>query len=178
MLWTTLAIALFSDAGIPSLNFVCAVAFATAWMGIWLTRVILFQLKLRKSVCQTATQTVVFWSFEPVVLVVVALLAYCNVLMFARFAISLPAINQYVNGVRAGSVTVDFEFSHEVRWIALYSITMTDKLPNGGVRFITSTDGLFDRAGFATFPAGKPLVVEGDSYTHIVGSWWRWEEYF
>ena len=120
----------------------------------------------------------VFWSFEPIAFLFILVLVHSGTMMLARLYISSSALEQYAKDVHEGKVDIAFEFTHPSRLIGLYSISITDAMPDGGVRFITSGDGLFGKAGFAYYPNGEPPNREENTYNHIYGPWWQWKQGF
>ena len=179
IIWALFAIIIFSDAGVNTISLLKAFFFSVAWFVLWASRLVWFWLHSRKSkVFRWDAPSVIFWSIEPIAFLFIASLAYSNALMFARLYVSSSALEQYANGVRDGKVDVAFEFTHPSRRVGLYSISITDAMPDGGVRFITSSHGLFDRAGFAYYPNGAPPGKRKNSYTHIFGPWWQWKSHF
>jgi hypothetical protein len=174
-LWIALVTALFSDAGIAVFAYPLATAFIVVWIIVWAVR---FIKNLRNShdAQKTSTASVLFWSFEPLLMLAFLALAYTGTLKQARFHMSYAELNQYAKDVNDGKVDMNFDFYHPRRQIGLYSTTMTDKLPNKGVRFLTSGEGLFTQAGFAFFPETAPPVKDKNSYTHIDGFWWLWKQ--
>lgn len=179
-LWAWLAIVLFSDAGFSTLSLNMAFVFIVAWLITWSFRLGRLWLEVRRNTSSKSKTkfTLLFWCFEPIVCFSIAALAYSGALMQCRFLLSSFALEKYANDVREGRINVSFEFTHPSRQVGLYSISTTDALPDGGVRFITSSSGVFDKAGFAHFPIGDPPFKSKNSYTHISGSWWKWVQDF
>jgi Na+-transporting methylmalonyl-CoA/oxaloacetate decarboxylase gamma subunit len=176
-LWIALVTALFSDAGIIVFAYPLAIVFIVVWIIVWAIRFIR-NLRNSQDVQKTTTASVVFWSYEPLLMLTFLALAYTGTRKQARFHMSYAALNQYAKDVNDGKVDMNFDFYHPVRQIGLYSTTMTDQLPNKGVRFVTSGEGLFTKAGFAYFPETGPPVKDKNSYRHIDGSWWLWKQGF
>jgi hypothetical protein len=176
-LWIALVTALFSDAGVIVFAYPLAIAFVVVWIIVWTIRLIR-NLRNSQDVQKTTTASVVFWSYEPLLMLTFLALAYTGTLKQARFHMSYAALNQYAKDVNDGKVDMNFDFYHPIRQIGLYSTPMTDQLPNNGVRFVTSSDGLFSKAGFAYFPETAPPVKDKNSYRHIDGSWWLWKQGF
>lgn len=177
VLWILLVSALFSDAGIVVFAHFLAFVFGFVWVAIWSFRLYNYFRNSNKNHKKISSQ-LIYWSYEPLILLTFLVLAYSGTLMKARFQMSHTALNQYANDVNAGKLDINFDFYHPVRQIGLYSTSTTDQLPNNAVRFVTSGDGLFDKAGFAYFPRTTPPVKDKNSYTHIDGSWWLWKQRF
>lgn len=166
--WAVLATFLFGDAGSGFIGIFVALAYAFIWLLNWAGRC------SRRDRAASAA----LWSFEPIAFLLVAAFAYSGSLLLARLYLSAPALERYALDVNAGKVDLNFEFSHPLRWVGLYSISVTETLPSGGARFITSGDGLFDKAGFAYSPNGEPPARVKNSYTHLYGPWWQWKQHF
>jgi hypothetical protein len=179
-LWTCLATVLFSDAGFSTLSWYVVLVFLASWLVTWSFRFGRSWLGIRRdtSVKWNAKSSLLFWCCEPLVFVVIAAIAYSGALTQCRFWLSSFALERYVKDVRGGKINVDFEFAHPSRQVGLFSVSITDALPYGGVRFITSSSGVFEKAGFAHFPNGDPPFKSKNSYTHISGSWWKWVQHF
>jgi hypothetical protein len=173
--WLVLCLAAFSNAGIdtPILIGVCLVA--VAWMLVWLIRC-LREFRRRRQQPDGLTRSRRHCLIEPLVLV--ACLAGSHLGWFAqlRFSLSESALMTYAAEVRRGAIRRDDEFHHSPRRVGLYTVTMTDLLPDGTVRLITSSHNLLDRAGFAHSPSQPPPKRGEDTYTHLRGHWWVWRE--
>lgn len=177
--WALLATYLFSDVGVSFTSFFIAIVFTVIWSALWTVRLIP-QFKKFKIFQRVYSSSIVIWRLEPVAFILIAALAYSDALMCARLYASSAALEGYVNDVRSGRIVMSFEFEngHPARSVGLYSIYLTEKIPNEGVQFLTSRDGLFDRAGFAYYSSGEPPHRGKNSYTHIYGPWWKWKEWF
>jgi hypothetical protein len=175
VLWILLTTYLFSDAGIIVFAHHVVIAFSFGWLITWAVRLNRYFRSSEKNQKINFSQ-MFYWSYEPLILLTFLALAYTGTLKQARFHMSYAALNQYAKDVNNGKVDMNFDFYHPVRQIGLYSTTMTDQLPNKGVRFVTSGEGLFTKAGFAYFPETAPPVKDKNSYTHIDGSWWVWNQ--
>ena len=176
-LWIALVTALFSDAGIIVFAYPLTIAYIVVWIIVWTIRFIR-NFRSTQDVQRTTTSSVVFWGYEPLILLTFLALAYSGSLKQTRFHMSYTALNQYAKDVNNGKVDTNFDFHHPRRQIGLYSTSMTDRLPNNGVQFITSSDGIFNSAGFAYFPESAPPFKSKNSYTHIDGAWWVWNKRF
>lgn len=167
ILWFVFCMIAFSDAGTNILVFFAAAAIVGIWVTVWLVRLFIFWRKCQKARLRP-------WLVEVATMILPLLLAYSGVFSAVRFTLSKPSLTNYVADVRAGKVNLNFEFSHPARQIGLYSITITELLPDGTVRIITSSDGLLNSAGFANSPHSPPLRQGEDSYKHIQQRWWYW----
>ena len=181
IIWVLLAVILLSDSGVAIISFFVALSFTFIWLIVWLSRFIIVWLSRSKRNNKFKWRdfsSVVFWGFEPIAFLFILVLVHSGTMMLARLYISSSALEQYAKNVHEGKVDIAFEFTHPSRLIGLYSISITDAMPDGGVRFITSGDGLFDKAGFAYYPNGEPPKREENTYNHIYGPWWQWKEGF
>lgn len=176
--WFVFCAYAFSDAGINVLFIIPAILIAGIWLAHWLLRLVRFLRLTRK--CPDPRNNLkhhlLSWGMEPLVLIVVGVLAGSGILADIRFAASLHSMNVYADEVRRGEVDLSFEWFHPTREIGLYSTSVTELLEDGTVRFITSSAGLMDRAGFAHSPNREPMRRGEDSYTHLYGKWWIWRE--
>jgi hypothetical protein len=176
-LWVALVIALFSDAGVVVFAHHAVIAFIFGWLVTYAFRLNRYFRSSKKDQ-KIDFSLILYWGYEPLILLIFLAFAYSGMLKQARFHMSYTALNQYAKDVNDGKVDMNFDFHHPVRQIGLYSTTTTDQLPNKGVRFVTSSDGLFSKAGFAYFPETAPPVKDENSYRHIDGSWWLWKQGF
>ena len=176
--WFVFCAYAFSDAGINVLFIILAVHITGIWLAHWLFRLMRFLRLTRKhpDTRENLKHQLLPWCIEPLVLIVVGVLAGSGVLADMRFAASLHSMNAYAGKVRRGEVNLNFEWFHPTRDIGLYSTSLTELLEDGTVRFITSSAGLMDRAGFAHSPNSEPMRQGEDSYTHLYGKWWIWRK--
>ncbi|NOT84731.1 MAG: hypothetical protein HOP02_08145 [Methylococcaceae bacterium] len=170
LIWFILCAIGFSDAGSNIPLIVVSVYISLAWVMIWVIR--LWRKRFRKSDLNTLKRPLLYWLLIPSAIVLPLLLGYLDVFSLIRFKLSEQALCSYVGNVRAGKVDLAFEFDHPPRQIGLYTVTVTDLLPDGTVRFITSSHGIFDKAGFAHSPKHSPPVLGEDSYKQINQQWW------
>jgi hypothetical protein len=179
LLWLLMCATMFSNAGFKVLNIFVIMAFAGIWGVAWLIRLGTYQWRIRRRTSPQVRhqqRSLAYWVAEPATALLVLGLAWSGAFFHIRFAISEPLLSRYVERVRAGKVNLAFEFHHPPRLVGLYVVSITDLLPDGTVRFITSGDGVMNRAGFA-FSANSPPPRQGeDSYKHIRGQWWIWSE--
>lgn len=183
IIWALLAAILLSDSGLDIISYLKAFAFSLVWGIVWASRLVRFGLQSRKNkaIRRDAPSPVIFWGFEPIAFLLIAALVYSDTLMLARFYLSSAALEKYVHEVQDGKIDMplEFEFGHPARSVGLYSIFLTETMrPNGGIQFLTSGDGISDRAGFAYYPNGQPPHRDKNLYTHIYGPWWKWQEHF
>jgi len=150
-----------------------AMLLAGIWAATWVIRLTAYWLRQSSRKSQLK-RPMIYWVLEPTVLVATLVLSSMGIFSFIRFAVSEHALTNYVERVRAGEIDVDFEFFHPPRQVGLYTTSITEALPDGTVRFITSSDGVFDKAGFANLPSNAPPIQAENSYKHIYGQWWYW----
>jgi hypothetical protein len=173
-IWFMACAITFSNAGIDVFEFVLAFYIAAAWGVIWLIQLVvsLWQQRCGKP----ETQSWSYWLVEPFCIALPLVLSQVGVFSFVRFTLSEPSLISYVEIVRAGKFDLAFEFRHPPRQVGLYTVTVTDLLPDGTVRVITSRAGMFDNAGFAHTPVGAPPKQGENYYRPIYGKWWHWTE--
>lgn len=178
ILWFVFCAVAFSDAGSDFLSVLIALTIAALWGSIWLIRLTVYWLRRRSGNRQPeiVSRPAIYWTLEPIVLIVNLALSSLGVFSFIRFAISERSLTHYVERVRSGEIVLASEFNHPSRQVGLYTITVTDLLPDGTIRMITSSHSLLDRAGFAHSPANPPPRQGEDSYQHLYGHWWYWFE--
>ena len=179
--WFAFCVAMFSNTGVSATTFISALLFAGIWGATWVLRLTTYWLRRRFATVDLNDRThpqhpLIYWALEPTVLVVTLALSLLGIFSFVRFAVSEHALMNYVESVRTGKIDVDFEFFHPPRQVGLYTTSITEVLPDGTVRFITSSDGIFDRAGFANSLSNPPPKQAENSYKHIYGQWWYWYE--
>jgi hypothetical protein len=173
-LWFIGCAVAFSNAGLDTLFFIMAVYVAGAWGVAWLIRLGVSIWKQRQG--KGEQRPLAYWLFEPSVVIVTLVLAFLGFFSFVRFTLSEQSLLSYVESVRAGKVALDFESQHPARKIGLYTVTLTELLPDGTVRLITSPHGVTDRAGFANSLSSLPPNQGEDSYKHLHQQWWYWYE--
>lgn len=168
--WLFYSLIAFSNVDSDLFAFYFAALYSLLWMGVWFIRLLLFLWKkfIRKQASQVFHPR--YWLLEPVVFILVLGLAGTGVFSYARFFLSLPALNHYVEQVRTGETqTVN-------GWIGLYSVTDTQWLADGTVRFITGSSGLLDQAGLARSDHAPPLKMGEDTYKKLYGNWWFYHQ--
>jgi hypothetical protein len=175
VVWFLFCVVAFSDAGFNMLLILVALPVTLIWGLVWLIRLILSLKRQRRGVVE-AKRNISYWSIEPVFVILPLVLALTGVFSSVRFALSEHALSVYAEQVRAGKIDLAFEFNHPKRQVGLYSITFTDILSDGTVRVLTSSHGIFDRAGFANSSHTPPQRQGEDFYKHIHQQWWYWHE--
>ena len=155
---------------------VIAIYASGTWGLIWLIRLIVSLGRQRQGKGKFPKHHLLFWLFEPTVIVVSLVLSQLGVFSYIRFVLSEQALSSYVENVRAGKINLAFEFNHPPRQVGLYTVSLTDLMPDGTVRVITSTHGIMDKAGFANSLHNPPPRQGEDSYKHIHQQWWYWYE--
>jgi hypothetical protein len=178
MLWFIFCSVAFSNVGHDALTILIALCLAGIWMAIWFTRLAAFLTRLRSGKEQQMSRRflVVYWGIEPTVLVLSTSLSAFGVFSGARFALSLPSLETYIEPVRSGEFDLVFEFQHPPRYIGLYSVTATELLPDGTVRMVTSPHLVLDRAALANSLSNPPPRRGEDFYRNVYGHWWYWYE--
>ena len=178
ILWFAFCAAAFSNAGFNILFLLIALPIAGIWGIIWFMRLMIYwshQYRANNKIISTK-HVWIYWALEPTILIVSLALSNLGVFSFIRFVASEQALINYAENVRAGKVDLAFEFQHPPRQVGLYTVTVTDLLPDRTVRMITSSHSVMDRAGFANSPNNPPPKRGEDSYKYIHGQWWYWYE--
>lgn len=170
LLWFVLCGIGFSDAGSNTLLLVLCFYIAFAWGLSWLIRLMLVLRKKRDS--SILKRTWRYWLIIPATLFLPMLLSQLGIFALLRFKLSEPALVEYVEQVRTGKVNIAFEFEYPPRQIGLYTLTVTNLLPDRTVRFITSSHFILDKAGFAHAPNNPPKPQGEASYQQINQQWW------
>ena len=178
ILWFVFCAVGFSDAGSDFLSVLIALTIAALWGSIWLIRLTVYWLRRRSGNRQPEifSRPAIYWTLEPIVLIVSLALSALGIFSFIRFTISERSLTDYVERVRSGEIILASEFNYPSRQVGLYTIAATDLLPDGTVRMLTSSHSLLDRAGFAHSPANPPPRQGEDSYQYLYGHWWYWFE--
>jgi hypothetical protein len=86
-----------------------------------------------------------------------------------RFAISRGALESAAAQVRSGRV-LQTPVS-----LGLFRVSRVETA-GPSVRFVVGEAGMADRFGVVYCPKGKPPQVGEDSYDHMQGPWWVWNE--
>lgn len=164
-----------SDAGVSVVPWVLLFYAAIFWGIVWLIRFVVWVYRARSGnrPPMGPARAGFYWGIEPAVFLLAVALAHGGAFQYARFQLSAAALQAYVQDVRSGKLR-EQKREDPVRSAGLYTITETERLPDGGIRFITSASGLADDAGFAYAPAGEPPAIGKSYYTHISGPWWFW----
>ncbi len=175
-LWFIVVALAASDAGVAGIVWFFLFSPAILWGVAWLIRFVVWVHRSRSGhrPPMGAARAWLYWGIEPAVFLLALALLFSGMFQQARFFLGSSALQAYVQEVQAGKLPPQ-TFDDPARSAGLYTITETELLPGGGVRFITSSDGFADAAGFAYAPAGEPPTLSAkDDYTHISGPWWFW----
>ncbi|MCK4850154.1 MAG: hypothetical protein KAT11_02325 [Phycisphaerae bacterium] len=173
LLWFTLAIITFSNAGADFLCFLVLIFGGMVMGAIWALRGLfhLVRYVFRSEDRGLAFRRLVAWSVLPII-VVLAMGAKVKQekLLTIRLKLSEAALLEFVQNVPADT---NEEFSKKKQWVGLFHLSDVQDI-DGCVRFITTND-ILDDAGLAYSPKGKPPVLGEDYYWHLYGPWWLWE---
>lgn len=172
-IWVGLCILTFSNVATYLPLFLLLLAIIVGWILLWLVRWILWRRIPREKRIALPKN---MWQIEPLVLLVPLILGFSGTFSWVQFNLSETALDLYVMDVRAGKVNIVYEFNHPVRNVGLYAINYTDILPDGSVRILTASQGMFDRAGFVYSDSNPPPRQGEDFYKHIKQKWWYWHE--
>lgn len=110
-----------------------------------------------------------WWFAAPAIVVVTAGLLLSSAPLRLRIALSMDDMNRF-----ATSVMQDPSGPHPNR-VGSFPIGRVEDF-DGGMRFLVRGTGFLDPFGFAYSPAGKPPRLGEDSYWHLDGPWYLWEE--
>lgn len=109
------------------------------------------------------------WAAPLAVALVTAALLATSVPLLVRFNLSQGEMNQLARDAASGVVVEGTDS------VGLFPIKRVETF-QGGVRFIVN-ECMADTCGFAYSPKGPPPNLGGeDSYLHLEGSWYLWEE--
>lgn len=162
----------FSNVGTNLTAFLIAFCGGIIWIVVWLIRMIVWWLCRKKRIAQPLRQPVLYWSFEPTILILSAALVFSGLLSSVRFHLSKSALQIYAEAVRSGRISPNGQ-GEQGRHVGLYTATETELVTNGVVRLITSENG-FNDAGFVYSPSNTPPVLGEDYYVQAADSWWYW----
>jgi hypothetical protein len=133
----------------------------------WIVRmVIAVTLRLRRKRPVAWRRFVV----QPLIVVAVGTLFLVRSPLEMRFDLSHGAMDRTAIAVMAHQ-----QDPRTIDRIGLFSVERAERIP-GGFRFIVSDTGLFDESGFAYSPDGSPAILGEDTYEHLEGPWYVWEE--
>lgn len=111
------------------------------------------------------------WLVLPAIAAVTVAFWYSSVPLNARFVVSRPAMNDLAAELLASP---DRTTAPNQR-LGLYWAKDIEQV-RGTVRFHVASSGFGNNAGFAYSPAGAPPQLGEDSYWHLEGPWYLWEE--
>lgn len=175
LLWTLFSIAAYSNAGVDVFETLFGAAAALLWMLVWAARLCAHLWRNRRACFVVSRAGLIYWTFEPAALAAVVALSAGGVFAQARFLASAGALSDYVAAVRAGTIPPQ-EHGASARRVGLYSVSATQRLDGGAVRFITCSEGLLNAAGFAHSPDGPPPHLGEDDYRPWRGAWYLWRQ--
>lgn len=193
--------ALRAPPGLPTLTLFVGAAIATLWAysmpgqpglagyvflvvgwaglgGYWVLRLIGALLAGRRS---EVLHRWIRWLLPPVIVLVTAGLVITWVPLRARMGMSMGAMNELA---RLAMRSPGAEFPDSAGLFPVKRVEVFD----GGMRFLVTGEGagddLFpalrsyslDTYGFAYSPSGRPPRIGEDSYLHIDGPWYLWEQ--
>jgi hypothetical protein len=110
------------------------------------------------------------WLALPVVVLAAAVAVATDAPMKVRFELSQPAMDQAARDVLARK-----RDPAGIDRIGLWEVDRAERV-DGTFRFLVAESGFLDPVGFAYSPRGEPPYVGEDSYWHLEGPWWVWEE--
>ena len=165
-LFGALVCATFYAVSVPGWYFEWTLAVVSAWILVgvgWLVSVAARVLRRRR--LEPADAVV------PALVVVVGALVLLDAPLHSRYRLSRSAMD-----AAAKRVIAHPRQARTIHRIGFWPTGRVEKIP-GGMRFTVSGAGFVDAAGFAYSPKGEPANVGGeDSYTHLDGPWYLWDE--
>jgi hypothetical protein len=172
----------------------------------WLVRLVVYLARRKRGSLkpESLRRAILRWSIEPLALGFLAFCVYMPVTFLVRFAVSYPALTEYVHDARTRppheTLTTQEEFDKEYpqsllditrsddgfSWkqpeytAGLIGIYMTEVLRNGDIQMTTTDCGLLGNAGI-TYSPHRQFIHMGeteDTFIHIFGPWyfWRYDE--
>jgi hypothetical protein len=105
-----------------------------------------------------------------VIVVAAAVAVATDAAMRARFELSRSAMDSAARDVLAGR-----RDPRTIDRIGLWELDRAERV-QGNFRFLVAESGFLDPVGFAYSTHGRPPYVSEDSYWHLSGPWWVWEE--
>ena len=169
--WALAVLWLGTDAGYSIPAFLVAEMGGLLLLGWWLARVVWWWARRRRSPGREPLARGLFLRrlWEPLTIVTCGMIAFTGIGFPARFAMSRPALDRYVQELRARGDSTP-PAGHVV---GLFRLREVEVLPGGVVRLIT-TSCMMDNCGIAYSLNGPPPVIGEDSYRHLSGNWWHW----
>lgn len=132
---------------------------------LWIGRFGYVLLRRRPTTGQIAA-----WLALPVIVLAAAIAVALDAPMRARFELSRPAMDSAAQDVLSGR-----RDPQTIDRIGLWEVERAERA-RGTFRFLVKESGLFDPVGFAYSPRGRPPNFSEDSYWHVSGPWYVWEE--
>jgi len=111
------------------------------------------------------------WLVAPVIVLVSAGAIHQDIPLVLRFRISEPAMTRFAKH------TLVEPTGNPPDRVGLYKVGRVEML-DGGVGFTVAGAGIVDESGFAYSPQGPPAEGGGNSYEHLGGDWYLWEQDF
>ena len=166
---TPLLVALtFWAFSIPGTYFFVAAMLSLVWVLLallWLGRFAYLLGRRRLGKAQIGA-----WLALPVIVVAAAIAVSLDAPARARFELSRPAMDRAARDVLAGR-----RDPSKIHRIGLWEVDRAERV-GPSFRFLVKESGLFDSIGFAYSTRGEPPYVGEDSYWHVEGPWYVWQE--
>ncbi|HEY7876428.1 MAG TPA: hypothetical protein VIG64_15040 [Actinomycetota bacterium] len=140
------------------------------------------------------------WLIAPAIVLVTVGLIVTSAPLHARVAVSLRAMNDLAraamdapvpgDGVHSSDSGGPGQLLHPAEFperVGMFPVTRVDAY-EGGMRFLVTGEGVddstipplvdysLDEYGFAYSPSGRPPRIGEDTYWHLRGAWYLWEE--
>jgi hypothetical protein len=116
-------------------------------------------------------RSLLHWLVIPAAVAVLAALWYTGASLYARFQLSRPAMDDLAMTVLDAPRQSDFDSKR----VGLYWARNIERV-GGVVRFQVAGSGFGNNTGFAYSPTQEPPNLGEDTYEHLYGPWWLWEE--
>ena len=172
--WFVFVVVCFSDADNDLPQFLALLFGSVLWDLVWLARFIVTLVRQRRASIprQTLRHALLFWGFEPVVLLLCGVLALTGSLFHGRFLLSHSSLNAYAAEVVAAHVKPHGHGTAK-HWVGLFRVAEIELQQDGVVRIITASGFLSD-AGFTFSPVSFLPRTDEDTYHYITGAWYHW----
>lgn len=157
----------FSVPGGPSMGILASLVLAWFAVGpFWLARLLLASFA---GGFHSLREAWVRWSVPPLIVVITAALLMTSAPLLMRFNLSQDAMDQLARDAQAGPEAPNIDR------VGLFPAQEVETF-DGGVRFLVD-ECMVDMCGFAYSSKGRPPNLSGeDSYYHLEGRWYLWEE--
>jgi len=146
-------------------------AFAVLFLAVFWVGRLLLVLHWRIAVPQKSVWrkgTMLLWLLLPLLIAASFGLARNGAFFRARFALSRPALERFVQAAPETSGPA------EKRWVGLFEMRVKER--QGDTVWMITGHGFVEVGGLVWSPDGEPpkLAEHADEYSPIEGGWWKW----